>query len=145
MRPSPVCSSQRRPANSSPGAQLSGSLLAELARVKHLRHLDLSGNGLNGTLHAVLLLNATELRVPSLAGSDLSGALPDASYGRALQELNLSNNALAGWLPAVLLRAPGLAVLGLANNYLASELPAMGHEDEVFVEMPKRDIGGARR
>ncbi|XP_020151050.1 probable LRR receptor-like serine/threonine-protein kinase At4g37250 [Aegilops tauschii subsp. strangulata] len=109
-----------------PGAQLSGSLPAELARVEHLRHLDLSGNGLNGTLPAALLLNATELRVLSLAGNDLSGALPDASYARALQELNLSDNALAGWLPASLLRAPGLAVLGLANNYLAGELPAGG-------------------
>ena len=87
----------------------------------------------------------TELRVLSLAGNDLSDMLPDASYARALQELNLSDNALAGWLPAALLRAPGLAVLGLANNYLTGELPAVGHEDEVFVEMPKRDIGGARR
>ncbi|KAE8792136.1 putative LRR receptor-like serine/threonine-protein kinase [Hordeum vulgare] len=109
-----------------PGAQLSGSLPAELARVEHLRHLDLSGNALNGTLPAALLLNATELRVLSLAGNDISGALPDASYPRGLQELNLSDNALAGWLPASLLRAPGLAVLGLANNYLAGELPAGG-------------------
>ena len=139
MRPQASCGlAARRP-------QLSGLLPAELARVKHLRHLDLSGNGLNGTLPVALLLNATELCVLSLAGNDLSGALPDASYARALQELNLSDNALAGWLPAALLRAPGLAVLGLANNYLAGELPAVGHEDEVFAEMPKRDIGGARR
>ncbi|XBI86455.1 hypothetical protein VPH35_094413 [Triticum aestivum] len=124
MHPSPVCSSQRRPANSSPGGQLSGSLPAELARVEHLRHLDLSGNGLNGTLPAAVLLNATELCM--------------------LSELNLSNNALAGWLPAALLRAPGLGVLGLANNYLAGKLPSVGHEDEVFVKMPKRDTEGAR-
>ena len=95
------------------------------------------GQGLDGP--------TTELRVLLLAGNNLSSALPDASYTRALHELNLSDNALAGWLPAALLRAPGLAVLGLANNYLAGELPAVGHEDEVFVEMPKRDIGGARR
>ncbi|KAF7058115.1 hypothetical protein CFC21_065242 [Triticum aestivum] len=143
MRPFPVCSSQRRPANSSPGAQLPGSLPTELACVEHLRHLYLSGNGLNGNLPAALLLNATELHVLLIASNDLSGALPDASYARVLQELNLSDNALAGWLPTTLLRAPGLAVLGLANNYLAGEL--LGHEDEVFVEMTKRDIGGARR
>ncbi|VAI93438.1 unnamed protein product [Triticum turgidum subsp. durum] len=126
-----------------PGAQLSGSLPAELARVEHLRHLDLSGNGLNGTLPAALLLNATELRVLSLAGNDLSGALPDASYARGLQELNLSDNALAGWLPASLLRAPGLAVLGLANNYLAGELPAGGLGGLEVVDLSNNYFRGA--
>ncbi|CAM0908837.1 unnamed protein product [Alopecurus aequalis] len=112
-----------------PNAQLTGTLPADLARITHLRHIDLSGNALNGTIPPSLLLNATELRALSLAGNDLTGALPDAaagSYSRGLQELNLSDNALAGWLPAALLAAPGLAVLGLANNYLAGELPAGG-------------------
>ncbi|KAM3215042.1 hypothetical protein ACQJBY_067166 [Aegilops geniculata] len=126
-----------------PGAQLSGTLPAELARVEHLRHLDLSGNGLNGTLPAALLLNATELRVLSLAGNGLSGALPDASYARGLQELNLSDNALAGWLPAALLRAPGLAVLGLANNYLAGELPAGGLGGLEVVDLSNNYFRGA--
>ena len=34
--------------------------------------------------------------------------------------------------------ATELRVLALAGNYLAGELPAVGHEDEVFVEMPKK-------
>ncbi|XP_051203115.1 probable LRR receptor-like serine/threonine-protein kinase At4g37250 [Lolium perenne] len=109
-----------------PNAQLSGTLPADLSRIQHLRHLDLSGNNITSTLPPALLHNATELRVLSLAGNDLTGSLPDGAPSRGLQELNLSDNALAGWLPAPLLAAPGLAVLGLANNYLAGELPAGG-------------------
>lgn len=109
-----------------PNAQLAGTLPPDLARLQHLRHLDLSGNAINGTLPPALLLNATELRVLALAGNDITGALPDGAYSLGLQELNLSDNVLAGWLPGALLQAPGLAVLGLANNYLAGELPAGG-------------------
>lgn len=60
------------------GVQLAWLLPAELARVEHLRQHDLPGN----SLPAMLLLNATELHVLSLAGNDISGALPDASYAR---------------------------------------------------------------
>uniref|UniRef100_A0ACD6ABR5 Uncharacterized protein n=1 Tax=Avena sativa TaxID=4498 RepID=A0ACD6ABR5_AVESA len=109
-----------------PNAQLSATLPPDLARLQHLRHLDLSGNNVTGTLPPALLLNATELRVLALAGNDITGSLPDGAPSHGLQELNLSDNALAGWLPGALLTAPGLTVLGLANNYLAGELPAGG-------------------
>ncbi|KAM0930321.1 hypothetical protein ACQ4PT_001055 [Festuca glaucescens] len=136
-----------------PNAQLSGTLPADLARLQHLRHLDLSGNNITSTLPPALLLNATELRVLSLAGNDITGSLPDGSPSHGLQELNLSDNALAGWLPAALLAAPGLAVLGLANNYLAGELPGggLGAQLEVvdlssnyFRGSLPPDFGGAR-
>ncbi|KAK3130893.1 hypothetical protein QOZ80_6BG0499350 [Eleusine coracana subsp. coracana] len=111
-----------------PNAQLSGSLAPDLARLDRLRHLDLSGNALNGTAFPAALLNASDLRVLSLAGNRIAGSLPDSAsaYSRSLQELNLSGNALAGRLPAALCRLPRLAVLGLADNRLAGALPIGG-------------------
>jgi hypothetical protein len=109
-----------------PNAQLSGSLPPYLARLEHLRHLDLSGNSLNGSALPAALLNASELWVLSLAGNGVPGELPDAAYARGLQELNLSGNVLAGRLPAALCRLPSLAVLGLANNRLAGALAVGG-------------------
>lgn len=120
-----------------PNAQLSGTIPADLARIPHLRHLDLSNNAFNGTLPSALLLNASELRVLSLAGNDLSGSLPvpSSSYPNTslLQELNVSDNALSGTLPAELLRLPSLAALALANNYLAGGLPGGGLGDALEV------------
>ncbi|TVU08263.1 hypothetical protein EJB05_41660 [Eragrostis curvula] len=134
-----------------PNAQLSGSLPADLGRLEHLRHLDLSGNSLNGSNLPATLLNATELRVLSLAGNGIAGELPDA-YARGLQELNLSGNALAGRLPAALCRLPSLTVLGLASNHLAGELPIGGLGALELVDLSNNrfngslpsDFGGAR-
>ena len=64
----------------------------------------------------------------SLADNDISSVLPNGgsvSYLLSLQELNLSNNALAGRLPPALYRLPSLAVLGLTNNYLIGDLAAL--------------------
>jgi hypothetical protein len=125
-----------------PNAQLSGPLPTDLARLDHLRHLDLSGNSLNKSGLPAALLNASELRVLSLAGNGMAGELPDA-YARGLQELNLSDNALSGRLPAALCRLPSLVVLGLANNRLAGALPIGGLGALELVDLSNNRFNGS--
>jgi hypothetical protein len=56
---------------------LLGPLPTDLARLEHLRHLDLSGNSHNKSGLPVALLNTSELHVLSLAGNGMAGELSD--------------------------------------------------------------------
>ncbi|CAL9171883.1 unnamed protein product [Musa hybrid cultivar] len=109
-----------------PNSQLLGRIPPELGLVEHLRHLDLTGNALNGTLPSSIF-DASELHVLSLANNEISGELPELD-GRtsSLQLLNLSDNALVGTVPAGLSLLPNLTAIALANNYLSGELPGGG-------------------
>jgi predicted nucleic acid-binding Zn-ribbon protein len=109
-----------------PNSQLLGPVAPELGLIKHLRHLDLSGNLLNGTLPSTLF-NATELRVLSLSNNEISGEIPQ-SIGQltSLQVLNLAGNAVTGVLPTNITLLPNLTTLSLSNNYLHGDLPAGG-------------------
>jgi Leucine rich repeat N-terminal domain/Leucine rich repeat/Leucine Rich Repeat len=109
-----------------PNSQLLGPVVPELGLIKHLRHLDLSGNLLNGTLPSTLF-NATELRVLSLSNNEISGEIPQ-SIGQLmnLQVLNLAGNAVTGVLPTNITLLPSLTILSLSNNYLHGDLPAGG-------------------
>jgi hypothetical protein len=109
-----------------PNAQLVGPIARELGLIEHLRHLDLSGNALNGTV-PVELLRAPELRVLSLAGNGINGALPDqVGQLRSLRALNLAGNALSGPIPANLTLLPNLTAVSLANNFFSGALPVGG-------------------
>uniref|UniRef100_A0A0E0LY88 Protein kinase domain-containing protein n=1 Tax=Oryza punctata TaxID=4537 RepID=A0A0E0LY88_ORYPU len=109
-----------------PNAQLVGPIARELGLIEHLRHLDLSGNALNGTL-PVELLRAPELRVLSLAGNGITGSLPEeVGQLRSLRALNLAGNALSGPIPANLTLLPNLTAVSLANNFFSGALPVGG-------------------
>ncbi|KAL5205710.1 hypothetical protein ABZP36_033919 [Zizania latifolia] len=109
-----------------PNAQLVGPIARELGLIEHLRHLDLSGNALNGTV-PVELLRAPELRVLSLAGNGITGGLPEqVGQLRSLRALNLAGNALSGAIPGNLTVLPNLTAVSLANNYFSGALPAGG-------------------
>ncbi|KAJ4791810.1 Leucine-rich repeat protein kinase family protein [Rhynchospora pubera] len=111
-----------------PNSQLLGPIASELGLLKHLRHLDLSGNLFNGTLPSTLF-DATELRVLSLSNNELSGEVPE-SVGQLtnLQELNLAGNALTGVVPTNITLLPNLTIVSLSNNYLHGDLPASGFD-----------------
>nr|CAB3452921.1 unnamed protein product [Digitaria exilis] len=106
-----------------PNAQLVGPVAKELGSIEHLRHLDLSGNALNGSIPPELL-RAPELRVLSLAGNGITGGLPEqVGQLRSLRALNLAGNALSGAVPRNLTLLPNLTAVSLANNFFSGELP----------------------
>ncbi|CAD6219940.1 unnamed protein product [Miscanthus lutarioriparius] len=109
-----------------PNAQLVGPVARELGLIEHLRHLDLSGNALNGTIPHDLL-RAPELRVLSLAGNGITGDLPEqVGQLRSLRALNLAGNALSGTVPQNLTLLPNLTAVSLANNFFSGALPGGG-------------------
>ncbi|CAN6210172.1 unnamed protein product [Urochloa humidicola] len=106
-----------------PNAQLVGPVARELGLIEHLRHLDLSGNALNGSIPGELL-RAAELRVLSLAGNGLTGGLPEqVGQLRSLRALNLAGNALSGAVPRNLTLLPNLTAVSLAGNFFSGALP----------------------
>ncbi|CAL5065452.1 unnamed protein product [Urochloa decumbens] len=106
-----------------PNAQLVGPIAKELGLIEHLRHLDLSGNALNGSIPPELL-RAPELRVLSLAGNGLTGGLPEeVGQLRSLRALNLAGNALSGAVPRNLTLLPNLTAVSLAGNFFSGPLP----------------------
>ncbi|CAL5080321.1 unnamed protein product [Urochloa decumbens] len=106
-----------------PNAQLVGPLAKELGLIEHLRHIDLSGNALNGSIPPELL-RAPELRVLSLAGNGLTGGLPEqVGQLRSLRALNLAGNALSGAVPRNLTLLPNLTAVSLASNFFSGPLP----------------------
>ncbi|KAF7058268.1 hypothetical protein CFC21_065366 [Triticum aestivum] len=109
-----------------PNEQLVGPISPELGRIEHLRHLDLSGNALNGTL-PVDLFRAPELRILSLASNGITGGLPEqVGQLRSLRALNLAGNALSGAIPGNLTLLQNLTAVSLSSNYFSGALPGGG-------------------
>ncbi|XP_074579876.1 LOW QUALITY PROTEIN: putative LRR receptor-like serine/threonine-protein kinase At4g37250 [Curcuma longa] len=128
-----------------PNSKLAGRVPWELGLIRHLRHLELSGNALNGTLPASIF-NSSELRVLSLADNEISGDIPELPAGclNQLQVLNLSDNALVGKVPGGLALLPNLTAIAIANNYLSGELPAGGFGGRVeYVDLSANLISGS--
>ncbi|CAA6670535.1 unnamed protein product [Spirodela intermedia] len=136
-----------------PNARLLGSIGGDLGLIQHLRHLDLSGNSLSGSLPSSLFLRnsssaaaatSSELRVLSLAGNEISGSIPEVPAGAMtdLQLLNLSDNALTGVLPAGVFSLPNLTVLSLSGNYLSGGLAGGGLPRAEFVDLSSNLING---
>lgn len=133
-----------------PNAMLLGKINGDLGFIKHLRHLDLSGNQLNGTLPASLF-NASDLRVLSLSDNQISGEIPDL-FGKisGLEVVNLSDNALVGTIPESLGQLPNLTAVSLSNNHLKGSIQGGYRQAEVVDfssnlvkgQLPGNEFGG---
>lgn len=133
-----------------PNAKLLGKINGDLGFIKHLRHLDLSGNHLNGTL-PTSLFNASELRVLSLSDNEISGEIPDLFEKiSGLEVVNLSDNALVGTIPESLGQLPNLTAVSLSNNQLKGNIHGGYRQAEVVDfssnlvkgELPGNEFGG---
>lgn len=98
-----------------------------LAELEHLRRLDLSGNGVAGSIPAELSALGN-LEALDLSRNELLGLLPPevGILGR-LRLLNLERNQLSGAIPPQVGNLELLHVLNLESNQLAGEiLQALG-------------------
>lgn len=127
-----------------PNMQLVGTLVPELGLIEHLRHVELSGNSLNGTV-PITFFNATELRVLALADNLITGEIPAPVPGRLtnLQVLNLSANGIVGKVPDGITLLPNLTFLSLSNNYLSGEIPSGGFASLESLDLSSNLINGS--
>ncbi|EFJ16847.1 hypothetical protein SELMODRAFT_115747, partial [Selaginella moellendorffii] len=106
-----------------------GSIPSEIARLRNLQKLDLSGNKLSGALpQSMAQLN--KLEYLSVANNKLSGTLPVSLFSsmKDLQRLYLQNNQFAGALPTSLSNTVNLRYFdashnGFTDSLLFSKLP----------------------
>jgi Leucine-rich repeat (LRR) protein len=102
-----------------------GNLPSQFGNMTKLMHLDLSGNGLSGTLDVESFTQFTALRTLNLSFNAFDGPIPDAFHRMTkLTILNLSGNCLSGELPPSLSRLVELQELKLYSNKLIGVIPS---------------------
>ncbi|ONK59373.1 uncharacterized protein A4U43_C08F5770 [Asparagus officinalis] len=101
----------------------SGELPIEtLASSPNLKNLDLAFNNISGRLlNSVSKL--ASLVLLDLSSNGLSGSIPD-KLGPSLKELYLQNNKFTGPVPASISNCSNLVSLDLSFNYLTGKIPA---------------------
>ena len=103
--------------------QLTGTLPASIHRLDGLVDLDLSWNALSGTLPQHL---PSTLKRLNLQKNDLTGEVPDESWGRLLTSITfiaLNSNRLVGSLPILWTNMGRLEFLYMENNSFTGSVP----------------------
>ncbi|PIN09904.1 Serine/threonine protein kinase [Handroanthus impetiginosus] len=117
-----TCTNNRVTSIYLPSLNLRGPIDA-LSSLDQLRHLNLRGNRLNGTLTP--LTRCLNLKLIYLSDNDFSGQIPpEFSSLHRLRRLDLSNNNLAGPIPTNLSNLSRLLTLHLQNNDLSGTIPS---------------------
>jgi hypothetical protein len=88
----------------------------------HVFALVLLSNNLSGTLPLTVFSSFSQLASLGLSGNHLSGAVPLLTTLRALQALDLSNNAFSGFFPNSVGSISTLQSLNLAGNRLTGDV-----------------------
>ena len=100
-----------------------GSLVPELKALVELKHLDLSGNKITGTIPTTLgrlfQLESLYLHDNRLIGSISS----DIGIMESVKDIDLQNNALSGVLPTELNRLYSIESLRLSHNNFTGAIP----------------------
>ncbi|KAK9130916.1 hypothetical protein Sjap_011403 [Stephania japonica] len=110
------------------GLRLSGYIPSELALLRSLRRLDLSGNAFSGPLPRQVIASLVSLSHLDLSSNLLNGSIPEeiADLPLLTGTLNLSHNHFSGEVPPGLGRLPVTLSLDFRFNDLAGEIPQVG-------------------
>ncbi|XP_077225593.1 receptor-like protein 7 [Tasmannia lanceolata] len=104
---------------------LTGEIPTSFCDAKLLADLDLSNNGLNGSIPQCLVGPPVELNVLNLGGNFFSGTIPQTFADSCnLRILNLNENQLEGHVPTSLGKCRELQVLDLGNNMISDTFPS---------------------
>ncbi|KAL1557815.1 Protein kinase domain [Salvia divinorum] len=107
-------------------ASLSGRLVPQLGKLRHLQYLELFNNNISGAIPREIG-KLKELVSLDLYRNRLSGSIP-VKLGdlQRLRFLRLNNNYLSGHIPMSLTTITTLQVLDLSNNKLTGPIPVNG-------------------
>lgn len=104
---------------------LGGEVPGALQDCHSLQNLDLSGNGLSGTIPSQICRWLPYLVTLDLSSNDLTGPIPpDLGNCSYLNKLILSDNKLTGNIPSQIGSLARLETLSVANNDLSGRLPS---------------------
>eukprot|EP00252_Welwitschia_mirabilis_P027342 TRINITY_DN935_c0_g2_i1.p1 TRINITY_DN935_c0_g2~~TRINITY_DN935_c0_g2_i1.p1 ORF type:complete len:214 (+),score=26.08 TRINITY_DN935_c0_g2_i1:384-1025(+) len=107
-------------------SNLSGELVPDLGKLKHLQYLELYKNNISGNILKELgnLKNLVSL---DLYDNNLSGEIPKSLGNlKSLIFLRLNKNKLSGRIPRELTLLPNLKVIDISNNNLCGTIPTSG-------------------
>ena len=106
------------------GNMLNGSLPTELCKLSSLEFLLLGRNSLEGSIPSCYA-SMSSLRAMEIASARLHGPIPDSiDQLRYLSVLDISNNTLTGTIPPTMGLMSKLNQLSVDNNSLSSVLPS---------------------
>ena len=123
---------------------LRGTIPPELGRLTNLSELNLLDNQLRGEIPPELA-NLTKLQFLYLSENRLSGPIPpELGNLTDLEELYLSSNQLSGEIPAALSKLTRLTDLGLWGNRLSGEIPAeLGNLTRLtYLDLAQNNLSG---
>ncbi|KAF6137973.1 hypothetical protein GIB67_041846 [Kingdonia uniflora] len=107
-------------------AKLSGKLVSELGKLKHLQYLELYRNKLVGVIPKELG-GLKSLLSLDLYHNNLTGSIPSSlSKLTNIRFLRLNSNRLTGRIPRQLTKLPNLKNLDVSNNDLCGTIPTSG-------------------
>ncbi|KAJ8755259.1 hypothetical protein K2173_019057 [Erythroxylum novogranatense] len=104
--------------------ELTGSLPSSLGDLNSLKYMSLSSNKLTGDIPESIV-HCTMLSVIQMRGNNLNGRIPEGLFELGLEEVDFSNNGLAGSIPPGSSKFFGsIHTLDLSRNNLSRYVPA---------------------
>ncbi|XP_030453611.2 receptor-like protein 6 [Syzygium oleosum] len=106
------------------GNNITGKVPSSICHATKLEILDLSYNGLTGSLPRCLTNFSTNLSILNLRMNQFEGTIPQSfSQRNSLSTLDLSRNQFEGTLPRSLVRCKYLEILDLSDNRIEDMFP----------------------